>query len=115
MPVLSPIVKMREAVEQQWTVRQLERNIHSFYYQRQLETGETKTLHACSQSSPTIDTRSFIKDPYVLEFVGLPPYPEHREKPLEDSRQIFASKSLPYLPTEEEIRRELEQRPMIEE
>ncbi|MCQ2348268.1 MAG: PDDEXK nuclease domain-containing protein [Paludibacteraceae bacterium] len=211
---------LREAAEQQWTVRQLERNIHSFYYQRQLETGETKMLHACSQSTTTIDTRSFIKDPYVLEFVGLPPYPEHREKPLEDalmdnmqqfllelgkgfsfvkrqyriatetsefyidlvfynyilkcfvlvdlkadklthqdvgqmdmyirmfddlkrgegdnptigilmcaekdetvvkysvledSRQIFASKYLPYLPSEEEIRRELEQRPMIEE
>lgn len=76
---------LHEAAEQQWTVRQLERNIHSFYYQRRLETNETKMLHACSQSALTIDTRSFIKDPYVLEFVGLPPYPEHREKPLEDA------------------------------
>ncbi|MCQ2323357.1 MAG: PDDEXK nuclease domain-containing protein [Paludibacteraceae bacterium] len=210
---------LREAAEQQWTVRQLERNIHSFYYQRQLEKSETKMLHVCSQSVPTIDTRSFVKDPYVLEFVGLPPYPEHREKSLEDalmdnmqqfllelgrgfsfvkrqyriatetsdfyidlvfynyilkcfvlvdlkadklthqdvgqmdmyirmfddlkrgegdnptigilmcaekdetvvkysvledSRQIFASKYLPYLPSEEEIRRELEQRSMID-
>lgn len=22
--------------------------------------------------------RSFVKDPYVLEFVGLPPYPDHK-------------------------------------
>jgi hypothetical protein len=31
---------------------------------------------------------------------------------LESSKQIFASKYLPYLPTEEEIRKELENRPL---
>jgi len=76
---------LREAAEQQWTVRQLERNIHSLYYQRQLEAGETKMLHACIDSTGGIDARLFVKDPYVLEFVGLPPYPGHREKPLEDA------------------------------
>lgn len=76
---------LQEAAEQQWTVRQLERNIHSFYYQRHLASGESKMLHACSESAPALDTRTFVKDPYVLEFVGLPPYPEHREKPLEDA------------------------------
>lgn len=88
MRVEDPVARewyLREAAEQQWTVRQLERNIHSFYYQRQLESGKIKMLHTCSQLPPSIDTRSFVKDPYVLEFVGLPPYPEHREKSLEDA------------------------------
>ncbi|MCQ2609166.1 MAG: PDDEXK nuclease domain-containing protein, partial [Bacteroidales bacterium] len=76
---------LHEAAEQQWTVRQLERNIHSFYYQRQLESGKIKMLHTCSQLVSSIDARTFVKDPYVLEFVGLPPYPEHREKSLEDA------------------------------
>ena len=31
-----------------------------------------------------INPRQFVKDPYVLEFVGLPAYPEHKEKELED-------------------------------
>ena len=86
MRVNDPVARewyLREAVEQQWTVRQLERNIQSFYYQRQLEHGEQKMLHTSSESG--IDARTFVKDPYVLEFVGLPPYPHHKEKPLEDA------------------------------
>lgn len=30
---------LREAAREQWSVRQLERNINSFYHQRQLEYG----------------------------------------------------------------------------
>lgn len=76
---------LREAAREQWSVRQLERNINSFYYQRQLESGlvtkEYDTQRVASSSS--IDPRQFVKDPYVLEFVGLPAYPEHKEKELE--------------------------------
>lgn len=74
---------LREAAQEQWSVRQLERNINSFYYQRQLEkdltSGADKSV-ANSEPNP----RTFMKDPYVLEFVGLPHYPNHKEKELED-------------------------------
>lgn len=74
---------LREAAQEQWSVRQLERNINSFYYQRQLEKGLTSSADkhiANSEPNP----RAFMKDPYVLEFVGLPPYPDHKEKELEN-------------------------------
>lgn len=73
---------LKTAACEQWSVRQLERNINSFSYQRQLDSGgcsETKTSDTTS-----IDVKQFVKDPYVIEFVGLPPYPHHKEKALED-------------------------------
>ena len=73
---------LKEAASQQWSVRQLERNIQSFYYQRVLASQES--LPPITAKSE-IDVKQFIKDPYVLEFVGLPPYPQHREKPLEEA------------------------------
>ena len=77
---------LREAAQQQWSVRQLERNINSFYYQRQLESGITQNENAtqCLANSNSIDVRQFIKDPYVLEFVGLPAGAGYKEKELED-------------------------------
>jgi predicted nuclease of restriction endonuclease-like (RecB) superfamily len=74
---------LREAAQEQWSVRQLERNINSFYYQRQLEKGLTSGADKCVANSEP-NPRTFMKDPYVLEFVGLPPYPNHKEKELED-------------------------------
>ena len=78
---------LREAAQEQWSVRQLERNINSFYYQRQLESGlvESENSTRCVENSNSIDPRQFVKDPYVLEFVGLPAYPDHMEKELEDA------------------------------
>ena len=77
---------LREAAQQQWSVRQLERNINSFYYQRQLESGISQDEKGtqCVSNSDSIDVRQFIKDPYVLEFVGLPAGAEYKEKELED-------------------------------
>lgn len=74
---------LQEAASQQWSVRQLERNIQSFYYQRTLAAKAQAEL--ATQPAPQMDIKQFIKDPYVLEFVGLPPFPQHREKPLEDA------------------------------
>lgn len=76
---------LREAAQQQWSVRQLERNINSFYYQRQLESGITQDENytQCGEDSPAMDVRQFIKDPYVLEFVGLPAGVEYKEKEME--------------------------------
>lgn len=87
---------LHEAAQEQWSVRQLERNINSFYYQRQLETGNVHDGNYTQrgENSFAVDVRQFIKDPYVLEFVGLPAGAEYKEKELED---ILADKMQDFL------------------
>ena len=85
---------LQEAAQEGWSVRQLERNIESHYYQRLLAApNENKPQTAGDAQPQPIDVKSFVKDPYVLEFVGLPPYPDHKESQLEaaltDNMQQF--------------------------
>lgn len=70
----------REAREQNWTVRQLERNIKSQSFQRLLSTQTTP-----SQSQVTTAHLEFIKDPYVLEFLQLPETSTIKESRLEQA------------------------------
>ncbi|WP_051656096.1 MULTISPECIES: YhcG family protein [unclassified Bacteroides] len=78
---------LREAASANWSVRELERNINSFYYQRHLESGSVKSENAtqCVANSDVLNPRQLMKDPYVLEFVGLPQSPEHSEHDLEEA------------------------------
>jgi predicted nuclease of restriction endonuclease-like (RecB) superfamily len=70
---------LREAASHHWSSRQLERNLASHYYERLLVAPNTQ-----NQPSPdTLPTGEFIKDPYVLEFLGLPETAIHRESTLE--------------------------------
>ncbi len=57
---------LQEASQENWSVRQLERNIKSNYFERLLSTQKND---AVSNTEKTLD---FIKDPYVLEFLQLP-------------------------------------------
>lgn len=64
---------MNEAAEQNWSTRQLERNIHSLYYERLLSTRDKElALAQSAAANETYQPGEFIKDPYVLEFLGLP-------------------------------------------
>lgn len=72
---------IREATEQSWTVRELERQIRTATFQRLLSTPKgflPKTLP--TQKSEIHD---FIKDPYVLEFLGTPDSEKEHETQLE--------------------------------
>ncbi len=84
---------LKEASEQNWSYRQLERNIKSGYYQRILSTCNTKNSLATIQSSKAINVNDFIKDPYILEFLDLPENIEGKEslveKALIDNLQKF--------------------------
>ena len=74
----------KESAEQNWTSRQLERNIKSGYYHRLLSTQEN--LSNEEKCLPTvIYTKEFIKDPYVLEFLDLPENIEGKESALESA------------------------------
>ncbi len=67
-----------EARVQNWTVRQLERNIKSHSFQRLLSTRAVQT-----QVSATTAHLEFIKDPYVLEFLQIPEAGQLKENRLE--------------------------------
>jgi len=83
---------LKESAEQNWSYRQLERNIKTGYYQRLLSNqwvgvndrankGTNEGLEKCLPA--IIDTKEFIKDPYVLEFLNLPENMEGKESVLE--------------------------------
>jgi len=74
---------LQEAASENWTVRQLERNIKSQSYQRLLSTqGKAKSGQP---SDSGINTLDFIRDPYVLEFLQLPEQERDRESDLEQA------------------------------
>lgn len=73
---------IREAAEQNWSTRQLERNIRTLYYERVLSTQDNTSLIAevnLDKQTP----RDFVKDPYVLEFLNIPELSETTERGLE--------------------------------
>ena len=75
---------LKESAAENWTSRQLERNIKSGYYHRLLSTQE-KSNDAEKCLPAVIDTKEFIKDPYVLEFLNLPENIEGKESALESA------------------------------
>ena len=78
----------QEAIECGWNKVQLERQIHSAYYQRILSNhgkpGLVPTGRERLQGEP-VEAESIIKSPYVLEFLGLPDAPVFHESALEQA------------------------------
>lgn len=74
---------MNEAADQNWSSRVLERNINSFYYERLLSSHDKKGELALQKSFEKNTAADFIKDPYVLEFLGLPEDQKNTEKKVE--------------------------------
>lgn len=60
---------LTETATQGWSVRQLERNIHTLYYERLLLAPDKKTALAQEYSFDKASPGEFVKDPYVLEFL----------------------------------------------
>jgi len=53
----------REAADQNWSTRQLERNIHSFYYERLLMSPDKKAMLMEETGADKPHPAEFIKDP----------------------------------------------------
>lgn len=118
-----------ECAKSAWSVRQLERQINTMYYQRLLASKDKSSVAAEIQTStPKPEYEKAIKDPYIMEFLQIKPDThvyEGDNPPIgivlcaekndavvkytlpESNNQIFASKYFTYLPTEEELKREL--------
>ncbi len=78
----------REAVECGWSKAQLERQIHSSYYERILSNrGEAGLTAADREYLPgcPLPSEIVLKSPYVLKFLGLPDSPSLRENTLEQA------------------------------
>lgn len=63
---------LKECIEQNWSVRVLERNISTFYYERLLSSQNKQATIQSSQSLEKSTPNDFIKDPYVFEFLNIP-------------------------------------------
>jgi predicted nuclease of restriction endonuclease-like (RecB) superfamily len=86
---------MNEAAGQGWTTRSLERQISTLYYERLLATADRPAVEEESKGNlATLQTpRDFVRDPIMLEFLGLPGVGKllevDLEKALLDNLQAF--------------------------
>ncbi len=71
------------AEQENWSTRTLERQIETRSYQRLLSTQVPEKAFDSTATRPSI--RDFIKDPYVLEFLGLPEDPAASETEVESA------------------------------
>lgn len=88
MRIENPVTReyyMREAADFNWSVRQLERNINTLYYERLLSTNQKQEALLASTKMEQQKVTEYLKDPLVLEFLGLPMPPEFSEADFEEA------------------------------
>ena len=63
---------MEEAIKSNWSTRQLARQINTFSYERLLASkGNYDVIADTTKKETTMKPKDVIKDPYVLEFLGI--------------------------------------------
>lgn len=72
---------LSESKAENWSVRQLQRHINTSYYERLLSSADKKNAIVSVAENERINTRDFVKDPYVLEFLDL-----EEDRKLKESR-----------------------------
>lgn len=83
-----------EATNNKWSLRELERQFNSSLYERlALSRNKDEVLRLSQQGQIVEKPQDLLKDPYILEFTGLPELPCYSEKDLEqkliDNLQSF--------------------------
>lgn len=75
----------KEAYEQTWSVRTLQRNISSQYYYRMLKTHDKNGVESEMKelTAPLQDKLEFIKNPVIAEFLGMEHNASYHESDLE--------------------------------
>lgn len=66
---------VQEAMSQNWSVRALDRQINRLYYERLLSSRDKKAVRAEAEEKVAElppSPRDFVRDPVLLEFLGLP-------------------------------------------
>lgn len=73
-----------EAFSNNWSLRELQRQFDSALYERLVLSRNKKSIKELSEKGQVIENpRDTIKDPYVLEFIGLPENSKYSETELE--------------------------------
>ncbi len=77
---------IEEACKNNWSARQLERQINSQLYERLLLSSDKDKVLAIAKGEAVPDNpKDIIKDPMILEFLGLTPQAAYYEKDLEQA------------------------------
>ncbi len=76
------IYYLNEAAQNTWSIRTLDRNISTLYYQRLLSSQNKETIEKEAENKPN-EIFDFIKNPTVLEFLNLPTSYSYTEAELE--------------------------------
>ena len=80
------IFYMEEAAKAGWSSRQLDRQINTMYYERIMASrDEGSVAFELETKEPTPEYEKIIKDPYVLEFLDLPPNEHYYESNIEQA------------------------------
>lgn len=74
-----------ECSKSHWSVRQLKRQIGTFYYERLLASRDKDLVCKEIDNSEKVDPKEIIRDPYVLEFLNLEANSKFYEKDLEQA------------------------------
>ena len=75
---------IEECIAGNWSTRQLERQINTFYYERILSSRDKETVRKeIHKLEPSFKPEDIIKDPYVLEFLNVKENSRFLEKDIE--------------------------------
>jgi predicted nuclease of restriction endonuclease-like (RecB) superfamily len=73
-----------ESIANSWSVRELRRQIDSSLYERLALSRDSDKVKELSEKGQIVNNYSdIIKDPYILEFLDLPQYPQYSEHEFE--------------------------------
>lgn len=76
----------KEAIENNWSVRELKRQINSMLFERLALSKDTKTVMKMAKKGQVIEKpEDAIKDPYILEFLNLKEEATYTESQLEQA------------------------------
>lgn len=77
---------LQETIDCNWSTRSLERQIGNLYYERMLMSKNTEVVkYEAIEKTNQHEPQNIIKDPYVLDFLGLKDNTEFRESELEQA------------------------------
>lgn len=73
-----------ESIKNDWSLENLKRQYGSSLYERLVLSTEKENVYRLAMEGQKVETaKDAVKDPYVLEFLGLPELPEYSESELE--------------------------------
>ncbi len=73
-----------EAIENNWSLREMQRQFDSALYERLVLSRDKKGVKELSEKGQIIEkAKDTLKDPYILEFIGLPENQKYSESELE--------------------------------